>query len=148
MTRERPPSTLRDGNEHLGLEMPAARRLLRLLGRAARLRCPACGGGPVMARWLKMRSACGACGQQIERGEADYFIGSMLLNLVLAELAFAVVFTATLVVLWPRVPWGLIQVLAVVGVGLAPFVFFPFSKLVWLATDLAFRPSRGRDPTS
>ena len=119
---------------------PGWRRVLQVIGRAARLRCPHCGGGPVLVHWFKMRGRCGNCGLAIERGERDYFIGSMMFNLVVSELLFAAAFVTTLVVAWPNVPWDFLQWAAPLAMGIAPFVLFPFSKLVWLGFDILLRP--------
>src|SRR6185503_14760867 len=78
------------------LEWPGFRRVWSVLGRAARLKCPNCGGGPVREHWFKMRHECGNCGLAIERGERDYFIGSMMFNLAVSEMLFAIVFVTTL----------------------------------------------------
>ena len=119
---------------------PGLRRMFEVLGRAVRLRCPNCGGGPVLQHWLKMRARCGTCGLAIERGERDYFIGSMMFNLVVAETLFAVTFVTTLVIKWPNVPWDILQWAAPVGLALAPLLLFPFSKLAWLGFDILLRP--------
>ena len=122
------------------MSWPGWRRVLQVLGRAARLKCPHCGKGPVIEHWFKMRARCGACGLAIERGERDYFIGSMLFNLVVAEMLFAIVFITTLVIAWPNVPWATIEWAAPLGIGVAPFVLFPLSKLAWLGFDILLRP--------
>jgi uncharacterized protein (DUF983 family) len=127
---------------------PGWRRVFRVLGRAARLRCPNCGGGPVLAHWFRMRDRCATCGLAVERGERDYFIGSMLFNLVVSELLFAALFVTTLVVAWPNVPWDTMQWAAPLGMGIAPFVLFPFSKLTWLGFDILLRPVTPDELTS
>lgn len=119
---------------------PGMRRVLEVMGRAVRLRCPHCGGGPVLQHWLKMRARCGTCGLAIERGERDYFIGSMMFNLVVSELLFAVIFVTTLIVMWPDVPWDTLEWAAPAGMAAAPLLLFPFSKLVWLGFDILLRP--------
>jgi uncharacterized protein (DUF983 family) len=119
---------------------PGLRRVLTFLGRAARLRCPQCGGGPVLQHWFRMRVRCGTCGLAIERGERDYFIGSMMFNLVVSELLFAGAFIATLVIAWPNVPWDMLQWAAPLAMAAAPFILFPFSKLAWLGFDILLRP--------
>lgn len=125
--------------------MPGPRRVLRLVWRAITLRCPHCGGRPVLVHWLRMRERCGACGMALERGESDYFIGSMMFNVILSEFLFAGVFVAYLLVRWPDVPWDTIQWVAPAGMALAPVLLYPVSKLSWLAFDLALRPS-SREP--
>jgi len=122
------------------MSWPGMRRVLSVVGRAARLRCPNCGGGPVLLHWFKMRQRCGNCGLSIERGERDYFIGSMLFNLVVSELVFAIGFITTMLIAWPNVPWDTIQWAVPLAMGAAPFIFFPFSKLAWLGFDILLRP--------
>jgi uncharacterized protein (DUF983 family) len=119
---------------------PGFRRVFTVLGRAARLRCPHCGDGPVLAHWFRMRPRCGNCGLAIERGERDYFIGSMMFNLVVSEMLFAAAFVTTLLITWPNVPWDTLQWAAPLAMGAAPFVLFPFSKLAWLGFDILLRP--------
>jgi uncharacterized protein (DUF983 family) len=130
-----------------GLHFGGFARTLQLFGRAGTLRCPHCGGRPVLASWFKMREQCPRCGLRIERDGEDYFIGSMMFNLVLSELLFAAGFVGALLVLWPNVPWDTMEIVAPILMGIAPFVLFPFSKLVWLAFDLAFRPARADELT-
>ena len=122
------------------LSWPGLQRVVTVLGRAARLRCPYCAGGPVLRHWFKMRDRCGNCGLAIERGERDYFIGSMMFNLAVAETLFAIVFVAILVVGWPNVPWDTLEWAAPGGMLAAPFLLFPFSKLAWLGFDILLRP--------
>jgi uncharacterized protein (DUF983 family) len=129
-----------DQDSHRTLAFPGWKQGARVLARAARLRCPNCGGGPVLRHYFRMRERCGRCGLRIERGEQDYFIGSMMFNLVLSEMLFAVAFVTALVIAWPTVPWDTIEWAAPLGMALAPFVLFPFSKLVWLAFDILLRP--------
>ena len=122
------------------MSWPGMHRVFVVLARAARLRCPHCGGGPVRKSWFKMRDRCGTCGLAIERGERDYFIGSMLFNLVVSEMLFAVVFIGTLLIAWPNVPWDTLEWAAPLGMLAAPFLLFPFSKLAWLGFDILLRP--------
>jgi uncharacterized protein (DUF983 family) len=124
------------------MSWPGFQRVLSVLGRAARLKCPNCGGGPVLQHWFKMRARCDNCGLAIERGERDYFIGSMLFNLVVSETLFATLFVATLVIRWPNVPWDALQWAAPAAMAAAPFALFPFSKLAWLGFDILLRPVR------
>ena len=123
-----------------GLDAPTPGHAVRIVARALRLSCPNCGARPMMRHWLLMRERCPRCGLRVERGERDYFIGSMMFNLVLAELLFAAIFVGILVYAWPDVPWDTLEWAAPLMMLAAPFVLFPFSKLVWLAFDVMFRP--------
>ncbi len=110
------------------------------IGRALRLHCPNCGGGPVLASWFKLLVRCGKCGLRLERGEHDYFSGSILLNYAVGTVVFAIVLASMLIVSWPNVHWLALEIVLPVIVVVFPFVFFPFSKLLWLAADLIMRP--------
>lgn len=47
------------------------RDTLRAMARGWRLRCPNCGGGPMMQSYLKVRRSCAACGQPLHHHKAD-----------------------------------------------------------------------------
>ena len=122
----------------------AARRLTPGLGgmlyRAARLRCPVCGGARPPASWFRMKAKCPQCGMRSERGEEDFFLGAMMFNIVLSEAVLAVLLVGLLVAMWPRVPWTFLRYGGVALMAVAPFFFIPFSRTVWLAFDLLLRP--------
>ena len=116
------------------------RRLLRLLSRAVRLRCPRCGGSGLFAGWLRPNRACPTCGQLIERTEEGYFLGALLVNLVIAEVLPLAAVMAVLISTWPHPPWNLLLYGGAALAAVSPFVFYPFSKLIWLAVDLVIQP--------
>jgi uncharacterized protein (DUF983 family) len=121
------------------------RRATALLARALRLRCPNCGRGRMFESWFRMRERCDTCGLVYERGEHDYFIGAYLLNLIIAELHIAVLLLVLVLATWPEVPWT--TLMWVIGLLTIPgiFVTFPFSRSLWLALDLVFRPAEASD---
>ena len=115
--------------------------LRKLFARAFALRCPNCGSRGVFKSWFKMQPACPQCGLAFERGEnEDYWLGGYMFNLVASELIYISIVVAFIVWSWPDVPWTLIEVGGVALMIAAPFLFFPFSRTLWLAFDLAFRP--------
>jgi hypothetical protein len=78
-----------------------------------------------------------------DRGETqDYWLGAYTINLVIAEGLSLVVALICLRIFWPDstpAVW--------IGIAMAvlmPVVFFPFSRMLWLAVDLAFRPDSTR----
>ncbi|MBV6520225.1 MAG: hypothetical protein MNPFHGCM_00330 [Gemmatimonadaceae bacterium] len=71
-----------------------------------------------------------------------------MFNLAVAELLFTVVLVVVLVTSWPNVDWEVLQVGLPVGMVLAPVIFYPVSKLLWLAFDLMLRPNRAAKPES
>lgn len=116
-----------------------------VIGRAFARRCPNCGGRNIFRSYLHARPACPACGLRLDRGERDFFIGAYTINLIVAELIVVFGGLAALLWTWPEVPWtGLTWGLAA-AVVVAPIVLYPFSKQVWLACDLVFRPAEPSD---
>jgi uncharacterized protein (DUF983 family) len=115
-------------------------RALRLYGRALALRCPHCGEGRIVASWFRMKPRCPACGLRTERGEEDFFLGSMMFNLILSEGLFTLFLIVLIVSRWPDVPWDFLQTWAIGLMAAAPFLVFPWSKTVWLASDLLIKP--------
>lgn len=47
--------------------------------RGARLRCPACGRGPLFQSWFRMHDACAGCGLPFTR-EQGFYLGSIYIN--------------------------------------------------------------------
>lgn len=117
----------------------------RHFARALLLRCPACGGGPVLLGWFRLAPSCPTCGLRLERGEEGYWVGSYMFNIVATELLLAVVGIAIAVATWPAPPWNALMAGGAVLMVLAPVAFLPFSKLLFLAFDLVFRPPTESD---
>jgi uncharacterized protein (DUF983 family) len=115
-------------------------RVLLMFGRALRLRCPNCGQGKPFVSWFRMRSQCEVCGLAFERGEQGYQVGSYMFAIVAAELVFAAVFLAIVLASWPTPPWSLLQYGGIALMVIVPFLLFPFTKTLFLAFDLIFRP--------
>ena len=115
------------------------------LARALTLRCPECGSGGLFRHWLRLQPRCPRCALRLDRANPDHFVGAYLVNLIIAELLFAFGFGAWLLAVWPHVPWGRIEVVAVIAMILSPLVTYPFTRTVWLAADLIFDPPRPSD---
>ena len=96
-------------------------------------------------KWLKSREVCNECGFRFNRGEDDYFIGAYTLNLIVAELIVVAAMIAVMVALWPDVPWSKLTWALVLLAILSPIATYPYSKSVWLAIDLQFRPAEPAD---
>lgn len=82
---------------------------------------------------------------RLDRGEKDFFIGAYTLNLIVAEM---IVFFGGLGVLlgsWPDVPWRALTWGMVALMVAAPIILYPWSRQVWLALDLIFRPAEPAD---
>jgi hypothetical protein len=81
----------------------------------------------------------------LERGEEGYQVGAYMFNIVAAELVFALIFLAILVATWPSPPWDLLLYGGGALMVVAPVLFYPFSKTLFLAFDLIFRPPAPED---
>ena len=63
-----------------------------------------------------------------------------MFNIIAAELLWAAIFLGLLVTTWPAPPWDALLYGGIAMMVIAPFLFFPFSKTLFLAFDLTFRP--------
>ena len=128
--------------------MADARRssLATKIGRAFMLRCPRCGARRVLEGWTRTKDRCPTCGLALKRGEdQDFWLGAYAINLVVAESSAAVI---ALIVLWRTWPaWAPAEWTGVALAIAMPYLFYPFSRLLWLGADLHFRPHEpGDDP--
>lgn len=110
-----------------------------------RLRCPLCGGRPVLLSWFSVAPSCPTCGLHLDRDEPGYWIGSYTINLFITEGVFAVALGLGLLVTWPAVPWTALTVICAALALAVPVLVFPHTKLLYLAIDLAFRPAEPPD---
>lgn len=117
----------------------------RRITRALALRCPECGGGGLFRHWLRLEARCPRCALKLDRAHPDHFVGAYLVNLIIAELLFAVGLAMWLLAVWPAVPWGRIELVAVAAMVISPLVTYPFTRTVWLAADLIFDPPKPSD---
>ena len=93
-----------------------------------------------------MKNSCPTCGLALERGErSDFWLGAYVFNLVAAEVVSILAVVVFVVARWPDVPWTGVEVGAIVLALGMPLIFFPFSRTLWLAWDLSFRPSEPGD---
>lgn len=122
-----------------------SRNAWSLLGRALLLRCPSCGARGVRRTYFDFRPACPSCDLRLDRGEADYWIGGFMLNFVIGELIAVAAFVGAILLTWPDVPWRAVLFGSIVPAALGPALAYPFSRNLWLAIDLLFRPSEPDD---
>ena len=113
---------------------------MRMIGRALLRQCPLCGSGRLFTHWVEPRRSCPRCQLKLDRGEGDFFLGAYVLNFVAVELLLVGFLLLAVLLTWPEVPWDALlwigAPLAVVG----PILFYPISRLLWLAIDLSMRP--------
>lgn len=117
----------------------------RRIARAFALHCPECGSGGLFRQWLRLQPRCPRCALKTDRGNKDHFVGAYLVNLIIAELLFAIGLGVWLLAVWPDVPWDRIELVAVAAMVLSPLITYPFTRTVWLAADLIFDPPKGSD---
>ena len=87
-----------------------------------------------------MRKTCPDCQLILDRGEHDYFLGGFTVNFIVAEILIVLGGAFSIIITWPEVPWRSITWALVFLMVLAPILFYPFAKCLWLAMDLVFRP--------
>jgi uncharacterized protein (DUF983 family) len=122
------------------LNLPSTSDALRLLGRVLRLRCPNCGGGPVMRMSGAVLPRCRSCNFRFERSDESYFSGAMFFGLLMGEFLYAIVLLLVIVSMWPNVPWDTMTWAMPLGVLLTMIFVIPASRVVWLAVDVLVRP--------
>lgn len=110
-----------------------------LLRRGAARRCPVCGHGGLFRRWVRMAPTCPTCGLVFCRVPGQW-LGSWFLNICLAQTVVMLILLLGVGFTWPDPPMVLISVAAGVAALVVPFAFFPWSRTIWLAIDLAMRP--------
>jgi hypothetical protein len=61
------------------------------------------------------------------------------------RLIFAAIFLAIIIFTWPTPPWGQLLYGGVALMLIMPALLYPFSKTIFLAFDLTFRPPTPED---
>jgi len=108
------------------------RSILKVLSRALRLRCPACGEASIARRPFQLRHHCPNCRSLFKR-EEGFFVGAILANILTTEFVILVACFVWLILIgssYDAVLAGLI----VLGL-LFPVAFYHHSWSLWLAFD-------------
>jgi uncharacterized protein (DUF983 family) len=111
----------------------------RLLIRGATRRCARCGARRLFTRWFKMVDRCPRCGYLFAR-EEGFFLGAFVINFGITIAGIGVVMGILIAVLAGGGSSRAIATVALAAVAVAvilPIVFYPFSKTIWTAIDLA-----------
>jgi uncharacterized protein (DUF983 family) len=109
-----------------------------LVGRALRLRCPVCGGGPLFRRWVVRAERCPTCGLPTVRPDAE--VGALALNVMLTTATACAVIVASFALV-DAAHEVVVALAAGLGVALVlPIAFYPWSHTLWGAFDLWTRP--------
>lgn len=112
-------------------------RLLTIVWRGMRLRCPRCGQGRLFCGWFRMPERCACCGLLIQR-EPGYFLGSIYVNYgvtaTIVTVAYLVLFLTTDissdVLLWSLVAFCVVF----------PPWFFRYARALWMGFDEYWDP--------
>lgn len=86
-----------------------------------------------------MAADCPLCGVRFER-EQGYWLGAVIVNTTVTFALFIGIGVVIISLTWPDVPWNIVLIITLVFNGLFPLLFYPFSKTIWVALDLSFRP--------
>ena len=108
------------------------RDILRTMRYAVRLRCPACGDSSIVRKPFHIKHHCDSCHALFKR-EEGFFVGAILMNVVVSELIILVVCFFALLLLGADYEKVLVF-LFIVGL-LFPVLFFHHSWSLWLAFD-------------
>lgn len=118
---------------------PDAPTTRRMVGRALLRHCPVCGSGHLFRHWFSMVERCPRCGLRFERIEG-HWTGDLGINTIVSFGALLLTLFVGTFATYPDVPGVALFVAALLVAALTPVLFFPFSKTIWLAIDLAMRP--------
>jgi len=118
------PPIGRDGRAH-GSSLAA-------FARAALLRCPACGSGPLFRGWFHMHEACRACGASFRR-EPGFYLGSIYINYGATVIVTGALY-ALLVLIGKTSHETALAACMAVAVAF-PVFFFRYARSVLLALD-------------
>ena len=111
----------------------------RLLLRGIAKRCPVCGQSRLFRRWFTIAEHCPRCGFRFERVEGQW-LGALGIN---TTVSFGAVLLAVVAAFIATYDQGSVAVAVGIVVAVAiivPLAFFPVSKTLWCAIDLAMRP--------
>jgi uncharacterized protein (DUF983 family) len=127
------------------LEHTTREKIAILFGRGLLYRCPACGQSGLFSGVFELRQTCPGCGLLLKREGEGYELGSMVVNLLVAEFIWAVTFASILLLTWPNPPWKLLQWGSPVLMVALPLLFLRHARILSLALDLLLRPPERRD---
>ncbi len=111
----------------------------RMLRRGAVASCPVCGSRGIFRHVVHMEDRCPGCGLVFERTDG-HWLGSWFLNICVSQIVVTVILFVGFVVTYPDVQVALMGGLAGLGAVMVPLAFFPSSRMLWTAIDLAMRP--------
>jgi uncharacterized protein (DUF983 family) len=127
------------------LEHSTTEKIGILFGRGLLLHCPACGQSGLFDGVFALKHTCPGCGLLLKREGNGYELGSMVVNLAVAELVWIISFVSILLWTWPNPPWTLLQWGSAVLMVALPLAFLRHARILSLSLDLLLRPPERRD---
>jgi uncharacterized protein (DUF983 family) len=116
----------------------------RLVGRGLVRRCPLCASDDCFESYFRMRDRCPRCNLSLERVDG-HWIGALGMNTIVSFGMLLATLVGGLALMWPE-PRAVPLLIACVAVAVfVPVLFFPVSRTLWSAIDLAMRPLEPRD---
>ena len=112
-----------------------------------RRRCQRCGGDPLFETWGQTKDFCEACGFKHEL-QAGYWVGALIINTAVTLFLMGAVLVGGMVFFWPEVPWKGVFITTVCVAGMTPVAFYPWSKSLWAAIEMAFHPVEESERTA
>ena len=108
------------------------RPILKVLSRALKLRCPACGQSSLIERPFHIKHHCPLCRSLFKR-EDGFFVGAILANVITTEFVILVVCLISLLVVGAS--YQTVLVMLFILAVMFPLLFFHHSWSLWLAFD-------------
>ena len=107
--------------------------------RGLRRRCPLCGERGIFSSWFVLRDRCPTCNYPTNRVD-DQWIGALGMNTIVSFGLLLGAICVGFAVTYPDPPVAVLLTVALLIAVVVPVAFFPISKSLWSAIDMAMRP--------
>ena len=111
----------------------------RVVWRGLRRRCPLCASPEIFTSWFTLRPRCPRCNYPTNRLD-DQWIGALGMNTIVSFTLLLGAIVVGFVVTYPDPPVATLMAIAVTIAVIVPIAFYPISKSLWSAIDMAMRP--------
>ena len=111
----------------------------RMLTRGLTRHCPRCGAGHLYHGWFTLADRCPRCDHTFAR-EEGFFLGAFVINFGATTVGLAAIMAVLIAVLAANGSHEAIVAVAIAAGAetvVVPLVFYPFSKTLWSAIDMA-----------
>jgi hypothetical protein len=90
--------------------------------------------------WFTIKDRCPRCAFPLEQRIEGHWLGALGMNTIVSFGILALTMAVGLIATYPDIATGPLVALCVTVAVVVPLVFYPFSKTLWSAIDLAMRP--------